>query len=198
MGHRELIEALRREGEEKAGVIRREAELRAERIRSEASARLASQREVYAKRQASAVAEETRTTLAEAVRKAQLVRLASEGALAERFYGVARRALGHLREEGGEELFALLAAELPPVTWERVKVNPLDAGAAGRLFPAAEIVTDDAVTGGMEVTGEEGRLCVINTLEKRLERGWPEVLPDLVRDACREVQVNGTPAHDSQ
>ncbi|KAF0216104.1 MAG: V-type H+-transporting ATPase subunit [Geobacteraceae bacterium] len=187
MGYQELIEALRREGEEKAGAIRREAEAEAERTRSEAEAGLALLREEHAKRQAVAVAEKSREILAEAESKGRLIRLAAESVLAERLYELARRSLRLLREQGYEALFAALAEELPPVKWETVRVNPADEEPAGRHFPAAEIVTDNALTGGMEVSGEGGRLCIVNTLEKRLERGWPEILPGLFRDVCKEV-----------
>jgi V/A-type H+-transporting ATPase subunit E len=34
----------------------------------------------------------------------------------------------------------------------------------------------------MEALADEGRIRVINTLEKRLERGWPELLPVLIEE----------------
>jgi hypothetical protein len=39
----------------------------------------------------------------------------------------------------------------------------------------------------LEVTGDNGRLCVVNTLEKRLERGWPQLLPEMIRAVNREL-----------
>ncbi len=182
MGSQELIEALRLEGEEKAGAIRREAEAEAERIRDRAEDRRARLREEYAKRQVAAAAGIYRDILAEAENKGRLIRLAAESTLAERLYGLARHSLGVLGGDDHEALFAALAEELPRGTWERVRVNPADEEVAGRLFPAAETVTDSAITGGMEVMGEGMRLHVINTLEKRLERGWPEILPALFKE----------------
>jgi V/A-type H+-transporting ATPase subunit E len=42
----------------------------------------------------------------------------------------------------------------------------------------------------MEVNGDGGRIRIVNTLEKRLERGWPELLPDLIDVAYREIEQN--------
>jgi len=79
-------------------------------------------------------------------------------------------------------VFSRLAAELPPIAWETLRVNPADAEVATRLFPRARIVPDSAICGGMEALAEEGRIRVINTLEKRLERVWPELLPALIEE----------------
>jgi vacuolar-type H+-ATPase subunit E/Vma4 len=50
-------------------------------------------------------------------------------------------------------------------------------------------VPDDTVSGGLEVTGDAGRICIDNTLEKRLERGWQDLLPILVSAIRREFGV---------
>lgn len=84
-------------------------------------------------------------------------------------------------------MFNRLAAELPPAAWETVRVNPTDGELAGHLFPTALIEPDPAISGGMEALAEEGRIRVVNTLEKRLERGWPELFPDLLGEAERCV-----------
>lgn len=187
MGYQELIAALRQDGEEKIDAIRRGAEAEAERIRSETSVRLGLLREEYAKRQAATIAEETRGIVAEAAVRGGLVRLAAEHALVKRLYALAQRSLKLLRGQDYEALFAALAEEIPAGTWEQVTVNPADEGLARHLYPAAVIVADDAVTGGVAVIGEGGRFRVVNTLEKRLERGWPEIYPDLVREIYRDV-----------
>lgn len=186
MGRRQLIEALRKEGEEKCAAIRREAEAEAERVRSAAEAEIGRLREKFARRQAEACAAETAAILAEAASRGRLIRLAADNALVERLYELACRSLPQVREEGYGELFAALAEELPSRRWERVRVNPADEGMARDRFPAAAVVADAAVSGGLEAIGEGEWLRVINTLEKRLERGWPEMLPELVRDVYRE------------
>ncbi len=57
-----------------------------------------------------------------------------------------------------------------------------------RLFPGAKIVSDGTVSGGLEVMGEAGRICIDNTLEKRLERGWQGLLPKLINAVCLEIR----------
>lgn len=192
MGQRELIEALRREGEEKCAAIRREAEAEAERIRSAAEAEKGWLREEYARRQADACAGEAAAILATAVNRGRLIRLAAESALAERLYGLARQSLLLLREEEYRELFAALAEELPPCQWETVRVNRADEQLARSRFPKAAVITDESLVGGLEVTGAGGGVQVVNTLEKRLERGWPELLPGLFRAVCEECGVRNS------
>jgi len=194
MGYRELIDALRREGEDKAAAIHREAETEAERVRQEAEERLTVLREEYARRKSAAVAAATGSVLAEARYRERRIRVASETALADRLYLLARRILPSLREEAapfeqgpaGREsyraLFSALVAELPPWAWETVRVNPADEELARRFFAEAEIVADATVTGGLEVTSDNGCRRVDNTLEKRLERGWADILPGLMKE----------------
>ncbi|MCM2358106.1 MAG: V-type ATP synthase subunit E [Geobacteraceae bacterium] len=188
MGQRELIEALRKEGDEKCAAIRREAEAESERIVSAAAAEIGRLREEYARRRADACAAETAAILAEAASRGRLVRLAAESALAERVYGLACGALPLLREEEYGALFAALARELPPCQWETVRVNPADEQLARSLFPRAAVITDGALVGGFEVTAAEGGMRVVNTLEKRLERGWPELLPGLFKDIYKSAE----------
>jgi V/A-type H+/Na+-transporting ATPase subunit E len=181
MGQEELIEELRRIGKESAEAVRRETAAEIEQLRSETSARLDALRGVSAERRDAACAEETRALLAGAVSQARLIRVAAENTLAERLYEEARRSLHCLREKGYDSLFTNLAAELPLCRWERIRVNPADRERARKRFPDVEIAADDAVSGGLEATADGGRIRVDNTLEKRLERGWPELLPTLVR-----------------
>ncbi|HEY6874298.1 MAG TPA: V-type ATP synthase subunit E [Geobacteraceae bacterium] len=186
MGYRELIDALRREGEEKGAALRRETDAEAARLEESAAGRAGRLREEFERRLAGAVADQRREFLANARKKGELALLAAENALAERLGRIAQNSLPLLREDDPERLFTLLAEELPPADWERVTVNPADAGVARRLFPAAEIVADGAVTGGIVAVDSGGRLRVDNTLEKRLERGWPELLPSLMEELRRE------------
>lgn len=187
MGYEELINALRREAKEKIGAIRREAEVKAGRARSEADSRLERLRAEYRRRWTSEGSEEVAAILAEAETRARRIRLEALKELSERLYRLALSSLPQLREVGGDELFAALARELPSYPWETVRVNPADVEIADRFFPAATVVPDDSVSGGFEVMGEAGRICIDNTLEKRLERGWQELLSDLVNAIWREI-----------
>ncbi|HEY6837581.1 MAG TPA: hypothetical protein VI389_02440, partial [Geobacteraceae bacterium] len=114
MGQKELIAALREEGE-----------ARCARLRAEATARLAD----FERRQAAEIEQLTTEAARERARKEEAIRaaltgeaakearailLAAEHALGERLFQCARRALGTLRDSGYGELFSRLAAELPP------------------------------------------------------------------------------------
>ncbi len=187
MSYRELIEALHRGAEERIGEFRREAVAEASRFREEAADGLERMRKEFSGRQAVAVREASRDILADAESKARHMRLADLRELSERLSCLAVAMIAGLREKGYEELFCALARELPVCPWETVKVNPEDEEMARRHFPRAKIVTEPGISGGMEVCGEGGRICIVNTLDKRLERGWPELLPDLVAAAYREI-----------
>ena len=180
MGYRELIEAITREGEEKIAQLRREAGAEGERIRASAAAGIEVVREEASRRLAAATAEAMGEAEVRGVEEGRRIRIEAEQALAERLYRLARCSLGRLRVDP-DRLFTLLAAELPAADWERVAVNPADRAVAGRTFPGAAIVDEPAITGGCEAEAEGGRIRIVNTLEKRLERGWPELLPEIVR-----------------
>lgn len=68
-----------------------------------------------------------------------------------------------------------------------MRVNPADGERAAVLFPGARIETDPAISGGMEAITEGGRMRVVNTLEKRLARGWPDILPHLLAEAATDA-----------
>ncbi len=187
MGYAELIEALRREGEEKVSGIRSDAEAEADRLQGDVAAAIGRLKAEYAERRALLEAARAREILADAGRRGASVRLVAEIALADRLFRLACSSLHLLRVEGYDGLFAGLARELPPGRWRRVTVNPADVALAASHFPDAEIVPDPAVVGGMEVSEEGGGISVVNTLEKRMERAWPELLPELLRDIYREL-----------
>jgi len=187
MGYHELVDSLRREGEEKAATIRRTAVAEAGRIRGEAAAELQALRDSYARRRQEAVAAEEARLSSDSRRQAEGIRLHAESALVERLYGLAKGSLAGLRDEGYAGRFARLAGELFPCAWEVVRVNPDDAALARSLFPDARIEADSAISGGLWASGEGGRLTIDNTLEKRLERCWPELAPDVAAKVLRLV-----------
>lgn len=182
MGAAELLAALRSEGERKAGLIRKQVEAEADRLRAEAEAGLCRLREEARREQERAGAAAGAALLAQAQREARLLRLAAQERLAERLHALARRLLDSLRDADYPTVFARLAGELPPAPWEEVRVNPADADLATPLFPGARIVADAAICGGLAARAAGGRMEVVNTLETRLERGWPELLPTLLEE----------------
>lgn len=184
MGSLELLAALRGEGEKRAGAIREEAEVEAARLKHEAAARLKLAREEHARQQALAIEAQESAVLAEAGRAARRIRLAGEQRLAERLFKLALTLLPRLRDGEDPESFVRLASELPPCAWETLRVNPGDLAKAQALFGRARIEPDPAISGGLEAWAKGGELQVVNTLEKRLERGWPELLPLLLKEVA--------------
>jgi len=186
MGCKELIESLRTAGDERVNAMRLEAELEAERIRAEAGRRIAEVRADHEQRRSAAAAAHAEQYLAEAKGIVRQKRLLAERALADRLYGLARSALYSLRNVGYSEMFASFAQELPRFTWKTIRVNPADGALARKHFPAAEIVFDKAITGGLEAVSDGEQVKVVNTFEKRLERMWEEMLPEIMKDVMEE------------
>lgn len=182
MGSEELLAALRCEGERKLALIRQEATTEAARLREEADAAHDRLRDRMNQEQTRAVAAAQDAIIAKADREARHLTLAAEEELANRLLELARRLLPRLRSDDYPAKFSRLAAELPPVAWERVRVNPEDAGLAASHFSGAKVVMDGTICGGMDAEAEGGRVQVVNTLEKRLERCWPDLLPILLKE----------------
>ncbi len=190
MGYKELTAELQREAEEKIAEMWRHAGERVSRAREETAAEMEGLRKASAGKQTAAEEEATRDILSVAERQVLETRLAGLQELSGRLHEMAVSQLAVLRMHRYEELFAALVWELPEFPWQTVKVNAADMELARRHFPAAEIAAGEGICGGMEVFSEDGRICVVNTLEKRLERGWPDLLPDLIAAVYREIGRN--------
>jgi V/A-type H+-transporting ATPase subunit E len=187
MGYHELVDSLRREGEEKVALIRGTAIAETDRIRGKTAAEMQALRDSYARRRAAAVAVEEGRLVTESRRQAERITLHAENSLVERLYGVALASLAELRDDRYAGHFARLVGELLPCAWEIVRVNPADAALARGHFPGARIVPDSAISGGVRVSGEGGRLTIDNTFEKRLERRWPELAANVMAAVLRLV-----------
>lgn len=182
MGCKELIDALRKEGDEKARAIWQETEEEAEKIRADADEKIKKMQEEYSRMQASAIEYQIEPILSEAKQKADTIKLTAENDLSVRLYHLALSVLNYLRDEGYSDAFHLLVKELPLYKWERVKVNPEDEKMAKEYFSNAEIISDKNISGGLEVMTKDGKIRISNTFEKRLEKAWMEILPKLMRD----------------
>jgi V/A-type H+/Na+-transporting ATPase subunit E len=182
MGCKELISSLRSAGDEKLKTLRAEAEQEAERVRAEAARRIDALRQEHARRHAAEAARHAEVLMAEANSAVRAVGLRAERALADRLYDVARASLHTLRNEGYRDLFTGFAGEFPRFTWKTVRVNPGDVGLAREYFPDAEVQEDPVIIGGMVAASEGDRVRVVNTFEKRLERLWEEMLPDIMKE----------------
>ena len=182
MGQSELLTALRRTGEEQAEAIRAKEAAEAEAVRRAAAARIEELRQAHEGHCAAAGAERRHRIMAEALRQAALIRLRGERDLALRLRQRAGACLVQLRDGGDGTLLAHLAAELPPATWAEIRVAPADTAPAAHLFPQALITAAPDITGGLVAMTRDGSLTVVNTLESRLEKGWPDLLPELVAE----------------
>ncbi|HTR44987.1 MAG TPA: V-type ATP synthase subunit E [Thermodesulfovibrionales bacterium] len=182
MGYKELIGALHEEGEAKIRAIRKDTEEEAGKIREEAFRRIREMKEGYERALSGMLNERTKDILLDAEREARAALLGSEKALSERLYALSLQTLPVLREGTYAEIFDSLAQEIPDYGWQQIRVAPEDREAARKHFPEGEIVPDPSIIGGLDVTDRDGRVRVINTLEKRLANAWEEVLPELIRD----------------
>ena len=188
MGCKELIGSLRATGDEKIKAMHIEAEQEEERIRADAARRIGALQEEYARKHAAEAAKQAEAFMAEANRTVRAIGLRAERALAERLFSAARASLQTLRNAGYRDVFTGFTRELPQFTWKTVRVNPGDVALAREQFPGAEVLADPGIIGGLEAASEDDRVKVVNTFEKRLERTWEEMLPDIMK----EVTGQGT------
>lgn len=183
-----MIKSLRKAAEERVSLLWQEAEAEAGRIRAEAAGRREQMREEANRKQTVMTRNLLGQAESEARSKARSVRLSAEKALSDRMYRTAVSLLPLLsKRQGYDTLFGSMARELPGRSWQTVRVNPRDVELAKRYFPRAEIVTDASITGGMDVSSDNGAIRIINTFEKRLERAWGDLEPALIKDAYQEV-----------
>lgn len=189
MGHRELIESLRREGEETVNRLWSKIKAEAEKINAEASRRIDELREKYEKIREIEVKKQEDSILSEANNRARIIKLSVEKVLSERLFLLALSNIRELRNDGYKDVFALLVKELPDVIWKEVFVNPEDMKTVREYFPDSNIIPDDNISGGLEVVSEDGKISIANTFEKRLERAWEDILPLLINEIYREAEV---------
>jgi vacuolar-type H+-ATPase subunit E/Vma4 len=182
MGRRELLEALHREGRERMAAIAAREAAEEERLRSRAEESREEQRRAHEQQRAILCDARKRELTTRARREANLVRLRSEHALSLRLHERARICLKQLRPDDGPRLFLALAAELPDIPWRTVWFNPRDAAVAAGRFPGAATIADESVSGGCRAGAADDSITVDNTMEVRLERMWPDLLPHLMAE----------------
>lgn len=193
MSYAALIEELRRQGEAEKRAIWQAAEAAAAAYREAAERRWASDQAAAEQERCAARAARAREIRRAAEQEGRQLAGQAEVALAERLYHLAHRVMPVLQDEVRGEMFVRLARELPDRPWNRVHVNPSDLAWAREFFPQAEVVADGDITGGVEALDQQGGVRVINTLEKRLERGWQAILPALFAE-LRSL-ADDRPAH---
>lgn len=192
MSCKELINSLKKAADERVLVIRKEAEQEADAARADVARRLQQRRDEAKKKESEMLRDAIARALSAAENRAREIRLMAEKELSSRLEAAAASSLSALRNGGYEIAFGKMARELPALAWHAVRVNPEDVGLAKKYFPGAEIVPDRNITGGMDVSIQDGSIRVINTFEKRLERAWGDMLPLLIRGVYGEVSGGTT------
>ncbi|MBU1405915.1 MAG: hypothetical protein KKE83_03510 [Proteobacteria bacterium] len=181
-----LFEHLRAQGEEKVRAVWEQAEAEVQRHTAEAETALAEERRRCRLEGEHALQELGRRLMREAEEQAWLLRAKAETALAGRLYDLARAELPWLRTHCGDTLLPALAAELPQGDWGLVRVSENEIAQARALFPTALVEGDPRLAGGLVAQSADGKISVFNTLEKRLERAWPRLLPEFFRSLHQE------------
>ncbi len=194
MSCKELIASLRKAADERVRLLWQEAEREAGAIEAAAAQRLEKLRQDIGEKRSVYARDKAVQAVSEAERRARQVRLSAEKALSSRLYDIARSSLHELRGKDYEAVFGKMARELPALAWRTVRVNPADRLLAGKHFPDAEIVADSKITGGMDASTEDGAVRIINTFEKRLERAWGDMLPELIGDVYQTGASDGVTA----
>lgn len=182
MGRNELLAALQRDGREKIAAISERRAAEKERLRAEIARKIDALRQEHEVKRELLCSARQRQILAKAGREVALIRLRAEHALALRLHACACNSLSSLYADDTERLFQLLATELPSLPWQTIWTTPADTSRAAALFPAATIIADAALAGGIKAALAENTLSVDNTLETRLEKLWPDLLPQLLAD----------------
>ncbi|HWR72039.1 MAG TPA: V-type ATP synthase subunit E [Nitrospirota bacterium] len=182
MGCKELIESLRKIRDEKIVAIWNEVEAEAAVIKDEVSRKREQLRSDLELKEAAAASEKNEQALSEAHRSSRSHRLTAEKEITDRLFALAARSLGQARTGEYPAVFRELVRELPSFIWKQIQVNHADASLAREYFPAAEIVPADGITGGLIATVEGERIRVDNSFEKRLERCWPELVPEMIKE----------------
>lgn len=181
MGCDELIESLRQRAEETMSAIWRDTEEEGSRISHEAAARAARACDaIRAEADAEAARVRARIML-DAGRQVRAARGAFESALIERLRLRAADMLSGLAAQERSSARKEVLDSLPEFRWERIRANPRDAELIRNRFPAVEVVEDPGISGGVAAEACGGRICVDSTYEKRLETGWPLIVPELLR-----------------
>jgi hypothetical protein len=194
MGREALVESLRSRATEDVASLWSDARAQAEAYRLELAQALEQQRMREAEAAAALASKLQDDAIVEARHRAREIRAQTALALADRLHRLAVAELPNLRDASGPELFQRLAGELPRRDWQRVRVHPGDRAAACERFPAAEVMCDPAICGGLEVEADAGRIRVSNTLETRLESAWPDLLPSLINDLLAKRNAQRTVA----
>lgn len=183
MGCKELIEALRTAASERVNAVWSEAAAEADNARAACAQEIDQAKEEAGRIMATRVALIRSQALLETRSKERGLCLTADRKLADLLYSIAISRLGMLRAHEYDAVFQALVRELPTFAWASVKVHPDDVERARLFFPNTKITAAEKISGGLEVVSDDGLVTVVNTFEKRLERAWEDMLPEMIREA---------------
>ncbi len=188
MGYKELIEALKEDGERQIEHIRAEAQEKVNAIMKETESKIKDMGKAYEVRLIAEIEKRRGSILKEAEKEASRIRLTEQGKLSERLFSIARGLLRDLRDKDYREVFDALSGEIPDSKWVTVIVNPDDVELARSRFPDSKVIEDLSITGGFAVINSDGNV-ITNTFEKRLERLWPDLLPEIMKTIIKMYET---------
>jgi vacuolar-type H+-ATPase subunit E/Vma4 len=192
LGLQELLNSLRVNEQKQIDSIWQEAKNEAEKLRKQVDEATADITKNHTDQLASACQKSMRSIFSETEISVRTKKLFAYQALEQTLRRAATAQLPALKDENYEDVFARLVAEIPERKWERIIVNPADLDLAANFFTANIIHTDPAISGGLIVTSAEGKIIVDNTFEKRLERKWNHILPEIIANLEQRYEKSGT------
>jgi len=131
--------------------------------------------------------------LARAERQAAHLRLQAEAELAKRLRHLATQQVMRLYQADRASYWERLANELPQATWEEILVAELDVEQAAQFFGEVSIRLSPKLSGGLIALREKGRIRIDNSLQIRVDRYWPTLLPRLLAQLRTMVKGDATP-----
>lgn len=191
MGLDELINTLKKNEQKQIGDIWQAAESEAGTIRTQVAEAIADITKIHAEQLESACQKSMRAIFSETEIKTREKKLFAYQALDQALRNAAVKQLAALREQNYEKVFANLVSELPERQWGKIVVNPADLELSAKFFNENSIKADPAVSGGLIALTADGKIIVDNTFEKRLERKWLHILPQLIAELEKRYETSG-------
>ena len=192
MGLEELLNSLRKNEQTQIEDIWQQARNEADSIRRQTAEAISRISEEHAEQLAAACQKSVRTIFAESQIKAREKRLLAYLDLDKALRAAAEKQLPLIQENNREDLFELLVGELPHAQWEKIAVSPTDLELATKFFDKNIIYADTNISGGLLAFCGDGKIVIDNTLEKRLERKWSQILPELIRRIEKIYEESGS------
>ena len=193
MGGNELKIALQREVAIRCKELWRNQEAAVNSRRKEIEREIAGLEAQARERQKAACQRLQREFHARAERQAANLRLQAEAELAQRLRQLAAKQLSQVYEEDRANYWERLAKEIPQAAWQEVLVEEDDAELAGKFYGEVRISASPKLFGGLIALREEGRIRIDNSLQCRVDRCWPTLLPCLLDELRTMVNGDATP-----